>query len=115
MNPQEKTLDDIIDFIHRAAHQYNWAVIQDRQFLNDLAEGLLTNYRRFGFFQCPCRDSYGDREYDRDIMCPCTYSFEDIEEYGQCYCGLFLSEKFAASGEFPVPIPERRPEEKFPY
>lgn len=112
---QEKTLEDVIEFINRAAKQYGWAVVDDADFLHDLAEGLLTNYQRFGFFQCPCRDSYGEREKDRDIMCPCVYCAEDIREYGQCYCGLFLSHEFAATGEFPRPIPERRPDEKFPY
>lgn len=112
---QDKTLEDVIDFIRRAARQYGWAVVRDEDFLRDLAEGLLTNYRRFGFFQCPCRDSYGDREHDRDIMCPCEYCADDVKEYGQCYCGLFLSHEFAATGEFPRPIPERRPDEKFPY
>ncbi len=115
MHQQEKTVEDIIAFIRRAADRYNWSIVQDEEFLLDLAKGLLENYNRFGFFQCPCRDSYGNREQDRDIMCPCIYSFEDIKEYGQCYCGLFLSHDFAASGEFPGPIPERRPEDKFPY
>ena len=112
---QNKTREEVIEFIHRAAVQYGWAVVQDEDFVRDLAEGLLTNYQRFGFFQCPCRDSYGDRDHDRDIMCPCVYCADDIDEFGQCYCGLFLSHEFADKGEFPQPIPERRPDEKFPY
>ncbi|MFO7730385.1 MAG: ferredoxin-thioredoxin reductase catalytic domain-containing protein [Spirochaetia bacterium] len=111
----DKTLEDVKDFIRRAARKYNWAVVPDENFMHDLAQGLLHNYQRFGFYQCPCRDSYGEREHDRDIMCPCTYCSDDIEEYGQCYCGLFLSHQFAASEKFPEAIPERRPDEKFPY
>jgi ferredoxin-thioredoxin reductase catalytic chain len=112
---KEKSLEEVFDFLHRTASYYGWKLIDDKEFLNHIAQGLLTNYRNFGFFQCPCRDSWGEREKDRDIMCPCDYCPADIEEYGQCYCGLFLSPEFSAQAEFPSSIPERRPDEKFPY
>lgn len=112
---KEKTLEDVLTFVKNAAHYYGWKLIDDEDFLKTLAGGLLTNYRKLGFFQCPCRDSWGEKEKDRDIMCPCDYCPQDIEEYGQCYCGLFLSPDFAKKGEFPSAIPERRPDEKFPY
>lgn len=110
-----QNIDDVLSFINRAAAYYGWTVVGDTHFLETIAGGLLKNYRRYGFLQCPCRDSWGTREKDRDIMCPCSYCAVDIEEYGQCFCGLFLSKEFAQSGLFPSSIPERRPEEFFPY
>lgn len=115
MSQEEKSLEDVLSFIENTAAHYGWAVVADEEFRTDLAQGLLTNYKRFGFLQCPCRDSYGDREHDRDIMCPCVYCAMDIDEYGQCFCGLFQSQEFAEQGKEPSPIPERRPERKFPY
>jgi len=115
MSYAEKTMQDVLDFARRTADYYGWKLTADADFLSTLCQGLLKNYRRHGFFLCPCRDSWGDHSHDRDIMCPCEYSFEDIKEYGQCFCGLFLSEKFSASGSDPSSIPERRPDEKFPY
>src|SRR6056297_2436345 len=49
----DKSLEDVLDFIHRAAGQYNWAVVPDEHFLHDLAQGLLQNYQRFEFFNAP--------------------------------------------------------------
>ena len=80
--------------------------------LNDLLEGLVANEERYGYPSCPCRIASGDIEQDRDIICPCDYRDPDVEEYGQCYCALYVDEK-VYKGENPTQsIPERRPMEK---
>ncbi len=111
----EMDKERVLRFIDNAATHNGWKVVEDKQLLSDLAEGLLANYERFGYMQCPCRDSWGEREKDRDIICPCNYAADDIEEFGHCYCALFQSQKFFDSGEEPIAIPERRPDDKFPY
>lgn len=103
----EKTLG----FIHRAAQLKGWEVNGEIPFVRRIAQGLATNKERHGYFLCPCRDGDGERALDRDIICPCVYAGPDINEYGQCLCGLFLSSEFKASGKEPQGIPERRPEE----
>lgn len=90
-----------------ARHQ-GWALNRDEAFLSDLADGLARNYGTYGYFLCPCRDGDGDRSEDADIVCPCDYAVPDQEEYGHCFCGLFLTKTFAESGTSPRPIPERR-------
>ena len=80
--------------------------------LDDLLKGLAENEERYGYPSCPCRMASGDIEKDRDIICPCDYRDPDIEEYGQCYCALYVNES-VFKGERPTePIPERRPMEK---
>lgn len=80
----------------------------DVDFVLDLMEGLLTNERRYGYWACPCRLASGNREEDLDIICPCDYRDADLEEYGACYCALYVSEA-VARGEEPLrPVPERR-------
>jgi ferredoxin-thioredoxin reductase catalytic subunit len=77
-----------------------------------LIKGLITNRERYGYMCCPCRLAKDDVEADRDIICPCEYREPDVEEFGSCYCGLYVS---TAWNEGTVPhvfIPERRPEEK---
>jgi ferredoxin-thioredoxin reductase catalytic subunit len=74
-----------------------------------LAEGLTTNFNRYGYFMCPCRDSEGSREKDKDLICPCAYSHPDVEEYGHCFCGLYCDPTFLENGGIPKAIPERRP------
>jgi len=80
--------------------------------LENLIEGLAVNRERYGYPSCPCRISSGILENDKDIICPCDYSTPDVEEYGMCYCALYVN-KDAHNGVRPIePIPERRPYEK---
>jgi len=84
----------------------------DPDFLNDLLEGLRQNEERYGYPSCPCRLATGIFEVDRDIICPCDYRDPDVEEYGCCYCALYVR-KDAYEGKVLIrPIPERRPPEK---
>lgn len=78
-----------------------------------LLESLLINKEDYGYMACPCRLPNGDFDADRDIICPCEYRDPDLEEFGVCYCGLYVTEeynKLEDPGE--VAIPERRPPEK---
>ena len=84
----------------------------DKERVFELLEGLLLNKDRYGYTCCPCRLASGDRKKDQDIICPCTYREEDVEEFGSCYCNLYVSKEWN-SGEIPHEyIPERRPAEK---
>ena len=58
---------------------------REREKVFDLLNALLLNRDRYGYMCCPCRLASGDREWDRDIICPCAYRDEDIREYGRCY------------------------------
>src|SRR5690242_18570550 len=67
---------------------------KDRKKVFDLLEGLLANKSRYGYMSCPCRLASEDREWDRDIICPCVYREEDVKEYGSCYCNLYVSREW---------------------
>jgi ferredoxin-thioredoxin reductase catalytic chain len=84
----------------------------DKKKTFELLDGLLVNKERYGYMCCPCRLASGDREKDKDIICPCVYRVPDVEEYGSCYCNLYVSRKWN-EGKIPhVYVPERRPPEK---
>jgi ferredoxin-thioredoxin reductase catalytic subunit len=80
----------------------------DVEFVLDLMEGLLTNEKRYGYWACPCRLADGVREKDLDIICPCDYRDADLNDYGACYCALYVSEEIARGEKEPQPVPERR-------
>ena len=80
----------------------------DVDFALDLMDGLLTNEERYGYWACPCRLADGVREKDLDIICPCDYRDPDLDEYGACYCALYVSEEIAFGRKEPQAIPERR-------
>ncbi len=78
--------------------------------VHELLSGLLENRRRYGYMACPCRLATGDRERDADIICPCRYREADVQEYGRCYCGLYVNEAWKM-GKLPTrEVPERRPQ-----
>ncbi len=87
----------------------------DQKVVMPLVEGLVTNKNRFGYPSCPCRFAWGEMDRDRDIICPCVYAKPDIEEYGKCYCSLYVSEDFLAKKIADVRVPERRPAEKMGF
>jgi ferredoxin-thioredoxin reductase catalytic subunit len=77
-----------------------------------LMESLITNKERLGYMACPCRLANGELDSDRDIICPCTYREADVEEYGACFCGLYVSKAFNDGTIEKKVVPERRPPEK---
>ena len=85
---------------------------RDREKVFVLLEGLLKNKERYGYMSCPCRLGSGDREHDRDIICPCVYREPDVREYGSCYCNLYVSRAWNEDRIEHVYVPERRPPEK---
>jgi len=104
----EKSLDQTRTFARMVAAKQGWALNPDESFTDSLIEGLTTNWNRYGYYLCPCRDSEGSREADKEVLCPCTVSWADIAEHGHCFCALYLSRAFAASGAAPRSIPDRR-------
>ncbi len=88
---------------------------KDLEHVYELLSGLLLNKNRYGYMVCPCRLASGDREADKDIVCPCVYRESDVKEFGSCYCNLYVSKAWndgAISHEY---VPERRPPEKMGF
>lgn len=104
---KSKSIEDVQVFTRMVADKQGWVASKDPAFYEDLCTGLVTNWNRYGYFLCPCRDSAGSREKDQAVICPCTYAREDIAQYGHCYCSLYWSKEFAASGKDPQGIPDR--------
>ncbi|HIP97732.1 MAG TPA: ferredoxin:glutaredoxin reductase [Anaerolineae bacterium] len=94
--------------LKREAEAAGYYLNPDVEFVLDLMEGLLTNEERYGYWACPCRLAEGVREKDLDIICPCDYRDADLDEYGACYCALYVSEEIARGEKEPQPVPERR-------
>lgn len=108
-----ETVEGMRAYAERICGIKGYILQRDGQTLEDLLSGLVENKKRYGYQSCPCRFASGKRELDRDLICPCDYSAHDIEEYGACFCNLFLSPGFYEErDEGYLEIPERRPAEK---
>lgn len=85
---------------------------KDHEHVHELLNALLLNKERYGYMACPCRLAAGDREADKDIICPCVYREPDVEEFGSCYCNLYVSKQWNDGTIDHAYVPERRPPEK---
>jgi ferredoxin-thioredoxin reductase catalytic subunit len=98
----------LVQRLKREGEAAGYYLNPDVDFVLDLMDGLLTNEARYGYWACPCRLADGVRERDLDIICPCDYRDPDLDEYGACYCALYVSEQIAFGEKAPQAIPERR-------
>jgi ferredoxin-thioredoxin reductase catalytic subunit len=104
--------EELYEMLKKSQEPKGYYFNKDRERVMDLMAALLFNKERYGYMGCPCRLVSGDKQNDRDIICPCVYRTPDVEEFGSCYCNLYVSK---AWNEEKIPhayVPERRPPEK---
>ena len=79
------TAEQLYEMLRKIQEPMGYFFNRERGKVFDLLNALLLNRDRYGYMCCPCRLASGNREWDRDIICPCAYRDEDIREYGRCY------------------------------
>jgi len=108
-------VEKLYEMLKKAQEPKGYYFNKDKECVFELLEALIANKERYGYMACPCRLASGDKEHDRDILCPCVYRVPDVEEYGSCYCALYVSKEWN-EGKIPHEyVPERRPPEKIMF
>ena len=107
----QQEIDECYARLDKEAEDAGYHLNPDIPFTKELVRGILTNQKRYGYWNCPCRLSSVNKEKDLDIICPCDYRDPDLTEYGTCYCGLYVSGEVKAGKRELGSIPERRPPE----
>jgi ferredoxin-thioredoxin reductase catalytic subunit len=105
----EMAIDAAYRTLRADAEKNGYRLNPDEEFVKNLVRGLLKNEQRYGYRACPCRLASGVKDQDLDIVCPCDYRDADINEYGACYCALYVNEAIATGKQKAAPVPERRP------
>ncbi len=106
-------IDKLYNQLQNDAQASEYHLNPDEEFTKDLIHGLLINEKRYGYQSCPCRIASGNKQTDLDIICPCDYRDPDLDDYGACYCALYVSEDILKGKKKLSSIPERRlPPEK---
>jgi ferredoxin-thioredoxin reductase catalytic subunit len=108
----EQTIDQVYKRLDKYAESKGYHLNPDVNFTKDLIKSLLINQKRYGYWVCPCRLASGKRDEDKDLICPCDYRDPDVEEFGTCYCALYVSQEIKDGKKQAEPIPERRPIKK---
>ncbi|MBI5700098.1 ferredoxin:glutaredoxin reductase [Candidatus Saganbacteria bacterium] len=102
-------IDNLYDRLNREAEGGGYHLNPDVEFTKGLVRGLLTNEGRYGYWACPCRRASGVKAEDLDIICPCDYRDPDLNEFGACYCALYVVDEIKQGKRAAQPVPERRP------
>jgi ferredoxin-thioredoxin reductase catalytic chain len=102
------TTETLYGVLKKYAESQGIQLNKDREYVLEILEGLLRNESRYGYRSCPCRLATGIREKDADIICPCAYRNPDLEEYGSCYCRLYVSTEWNEEKIYHRKVPERR-------
>ena len=105
----------LYDQLKKVQEPKGYCFSDDHQRVMELLDALLINKERYGYMACPCRLASGDKESDRDIICPCEYRAPDVAEFGSCYCNLYVSREWNAGTIERAYVPERRPPEKMVF
>ncbi|MCX8173618.1 MAG: ferredoxin:glutaredoxin reductase [Thermoplasmata archaeon] len=101
-------VEKLYNKLKKEAEDAGYFLNSDTEFTKGLVKSLLINEKRYGYWACPCRLASGVKEKDLDIICPCDYRDADLNEYGACYCALYVSEDVANGKKQVTSIPERR-------
>jgi ferredoxin-thioredoxin reductase catalytic subunit len=105
----EEEIQKTYEKLKKEAEAGGYHLNPDEEFTRDLIRGMLINQKRYGYWSCPCRLASGEKEDDRDIICPCDYRDADLDEHGACYCALYVSREVLDGRKEVGSIPERRP------
>ena len=109
----EERINKLYEKLKKDAEAGGYHLNPDIDFTKKLVRGLIVNEDRYGYQACPCRISSGTKKEDIDIICPCDYRDPDLDEYGTCYCALYVSQDILNGKKELGSIPERRlPEEE---
>jgi ferredoxin-thioredoxin reductase catalytic chain len=85
------TEEQLLETCRKYADKAGFRLNPDKEILDTVIKGLITNEKRHGYRYCPCRLVTGDKEQDRAIICPCVYHKAEIKEQGYCHCMLYFA------------------------
>jgi ferredoxin-thioredoxin reductase catalytic subunit len=112
MNHPEKDeirVNDYFQKLKKQTESVGYHLNPDDEFTRALIGAIMVNQDRYGYGACPCRLASGIKAEDLDIICPCDYRDPDLQDYGACYCGLYVSQEISKGEKDLKAIPERRP------
>ena len=89
----DAAVDALLEKLQLEGEASGYHLNPDREFTRELVRSLLVNQERYGYWACPCRLAAGDKAVDLDIICPCDYRDADLNEFGACFCALYVGQE----------------------
>jgi ferredoxin-thioredoxin reductase catalytic subunit len=88
---KESDVEELHKKLKQEAEESGYNLNSDVEFTKELVRSLLINQKRYSYWACPCRLASGIKEEDLDIICPCDYRDSDLNQFGCCFCALYVS------------------------
>ncbi|RBQ23434.1 hypothetical protein ALNOE001_10280 [Candidatus Methanobinarius endosymbioticus] len=101
-------MDEAYEKFKKEAESTGYNVNEDVEFVENLLENIDVNIERYGYGACPCRLASGDKNKDLDLICPCDYRDADLNDYGTCFCALYVTQDVLDGKQKLTSIPDRR-------
>jgi len=101
----QKALNKAQTLTEKYGERSEYALNPDAERVQGLLEEMARNKVEFGAMYCPCMTKRltGVKQVDAKRICPCKWHKEDIEQFGVCYCGLYVKSGFDESKDKGVP------------
>jgi ferredoxin-thioredoxin reductase catalytic chain len=84
-------LERVTRMVNAYARKSGLRVQPDEALRRHVLQGLARNLVLHGRAYCPCREVTGEAERDRANICPCRTHMAEIDETGECECGIFVA------------------------
>ncbi len=106
---KDSEVEELHKKLNKEAEESGYHLNPDMEFTKELVRSILINQKRYGYWACPCRLASGVKDEDLDIICPCDYRDADLNQFGACFCALYVSGDVVKGKKNVGSIPERRP------
>jgi ferredoxin-thioredoxin reductase catalytic subunit len=90
LQPESDTVEqEILEKSRQHAKTAGLSLNPDKKQLELMIKALAANKKLHGKAYCPCRALTGEPVQDTQIICPCSYHWEEVKKDGHCKCRLF--------------------------
>jgi len=86
----KKKTEDMIKKFEEHAKENGFQLNPDKKTVERIIDGLLKNEGKYGEQYCPCRRVSGNKEEDKQKICPCFWHKDEIKKDGHCFCRLYV-------------------------
>ena len=85
------TESEIYELAKENAGESGYKLNPDYDIVVTAIKAIANNMRDKGEPYCGCRPTTGDKEKDKELICPCSRRDKDIAKRGACLCALYVA------------------------
>ena len=85
------TESEIYELAKKNAGESGYKLNPDYDIVVTAIKAIANNMRDKGEPYCGCRSTTGDKEKDKELICPCSRRDKDIAKRGACLCALYVA------------------------